>query len=305
VTQPALVVMAAGIGSRYGGLKQVDPIGPGGEIVIDYAVYDALRAGFEQVIFVIRREIEDVFREKIGGKIEKRVETAYVFQELDDLPPGFQLPENRKKPWGTGHAVLSCRDVIDRPFAVINADDFYGFQAFQDLANYLHHASDQNGVYDFAMVGYALSNTLSEHGSVARGVCQVSVSGYLEGIQERTRIEPREGQIMYTENGADWTPLSADSIVSMNMWGFTPSMITELAARFPIFLQKNAANIEKAEYFLPSVVNDLLQEGKARVRVLPVKEKWYGVTYPQDRPAVQEAVRELVRRGLYPENLWS
>jgi dTDP-glucose pyrophosphorylase len=305
VTQPALVVMAAGIGSRYGGLKQVDPIGPGGEIVIDYAVYDALRAGFEQVIFVIRREIEDVFREKIGGKIEKRVETAYVFQELDDLPPGFQLPENRKKPWGTGHAVLSCRDVIDRPFAVINADDFYSFQAFQDLANYLHHASDQNGVYDFAMVGYALSNTLSEHGSVARGVCQVSVSGYLEGIQERTRIEPREGQIMYTENGADWTPLSADSIVSMNMWGFTPSMITELAARFPIFLQKNAANIEKAEYFLPSVVNDLLQEGKARVRVLPVKEKWYGVTYPQDRAAVQEAVRELVRRGLYPENLWA
>lgn len=303
--QPALIVMAGGIGSRYGGLKQVEPIGPNGEIVIDYAIHDALRAGFGKVIFVIRREIEDIFRERIGRKVEQRVDTSYVFQDIENIPPGFSVPAGRKKPWGTGHAVLSCKGAVDRPFAVINSDDFYGPGAFTALADFLGEASDPvGGPYAYAMVGYVLRNTLSEHGSVARGVCEVTAEGYLAGVQERTRIQPFDGEIRYSENGIDWTPISGDSLVSLNTWGFTPSFIGELEARFPVFLEENAGNLEKAEYFLPDVVNDLLQEGRARVKVLPVAEKWFGVTYPADRPAVQEAIRERVRRGVYPEKLW-
>jgi dTDP-glucose pyrophosphorylase len=305
VQQPALIVMAGGIGSRYGGLKQVEPIGPNGEIVIDYAIYDALRSGFGKIIFVIRREIEEVFRERIGRKIEQRADTTYVFQEIENVPPGFSVPEGRKKPWGTGHAVLSCKEAVDRPFAVINSDDFYGPGAFTTLASFLQGASDPvEGPYEYAMVGYVLRNTLSEHGSVARGVCAVTPEGYLAGVQERTKIQPFGDEIRYSENGSEWTPIPADSLVSLNTWGFTPSFIGELEARFPVFLEKNADNLEKAEYFLPGVVNELLQEGRARVKVLPVTEKWFGVTYPDDRPAVQAAIRERVRRGVYPEKLW-
>ena len=303
MSQPVLIVMAAGIGSRYGGLKQVDPIGPSGEIVVDYAIFDALRAGFDKVVFVIRKEIEDVFREKVGRKIEQQVETAYVFQDLYDVPAGFQVPEERKKPWGTGHAVLACRGVVDRPCAVINADDFYGAGAFQTLADHLRSAQD-NAFYDYAMVGYILRNALSDHGSVARGVCRVTPDGHLVEVQERTRIEKRGEAIAYTENGVDWVPLAADSLVSMNMWGFTSSIFVELASRFPTFLDNQAANLTKAEFFLPSIVNELLQEKKAWVRVLPTHEKWYGITYPQDRPLVQNAIRSLVEQGLYPEDLW-
>lgn len=303
--QPALVVMAGGIGSRYGGLKQVEPIGPNGEIVIDYAIYDALRAGFGKIIFVIRREIESVFRERVGKNIEQRVDTVYVYQDLDNLPPGFSVPAGRKKPWGTGHAVLCCKDVVDRPFAVINSDDFYGPGAFHALAAFLRSVkSPVSGPDEYAMVGYVLRNTLSEHGSVARGVCEVTADGYLAGVQERTRIQAFGDQVCYSENGADWLPISGDSLVSLNTWGFTPHFLTELEARFPVFLTKNAGNLDTVEYFLPAVVNDLVEEGRARVKVLPVAEKWFGVTYPEDRPAVQAAILEQVRRGIYPEKLW-
>lgn len=303
---PALIIMAAGIGSRYGGLKQVDPIGPNGEIIIDYSVFDALRAGFEKIVFLIRRDIEAVFREKIGNKIEQRADVVYVFQEIGSVPPGFTVPPERKKPWGTGHAVLSCKGAVDQPFAAINADDFYGPSAFQALAAHLREARDPaGGPYDYSMVGYRLGNTLSAHGSVARGICTVTSDGYLEEVNERTRIEMVDGKIQYTENGEEWLPISADSTVSMNMWGFTPSFMAELEARFPDFLKKSAANPLKAEFFLPEVVNQLLQEGRARVKVLPVAEKWFGVTNPEDRPLVQAAIRDLVQRGLYPENLWA
>lgn len=309
MTQPTLIIMAAGIGSRYGGLKQVDPIGPNGEIVIDYAVYDALRAGFEKIVFIIRKDIEALFREKIGRKIEQRADTVYVFQDVNQVPEGFSVPPERKKPWGTGHAVLSAKDVVTDPCAVINADDFYGPHAFKVLADYLRSAQDNGGpdhkgMYDYSMVGYVLRNTLSEHGSVARGVCSVSPDGYLQNIQELTKIERIGGEIQYSENGVDWVPLSGDRIVSMNFWGFTPGILSELEARFPIFLEKNAGNLLKAEFFLPVVVNELLQENKARVKVLPTSEKWFGVTNPQDRPVVQEAIREQIRRGVYPRNLW-
>lgn len=304
MTQPTLIVMAAGIGSRYGGLKQVDPIGPNGEIVIDYAIYDALRAGFEKFVFIICKDIETVFREKIGKNIEQRADTVYVFQDVSQVPEGFSVPPERKKPWGTGHAVLCAKDVVTGPCAVINADDFYGPHAFKILADYLRGAQDNGGLYDYAMVGYVLRNTLSEHGSVSRGVCSVSPDGSLQSIRELTRIERIDGEIQYSVNGVDWVPLPDDSIVSMNFWGFTPSIFSELEARFPIFLEKNAGNLLKAEYFLPEVVNELLQENKARVKVLPTSEKWFGVTNPQDRPIVQEAIREQIRRGIYPQNLW-
>ncbi len=304
MNQPTLVVMAAGIGSRYGGLKQVDPIGPNGEIVIDYSIYDALRAGFDKVVFIIRKEIEEIFREKIGRKVEQRVETAYVFQDLYDVPEGFHVPEERKKPWGTGHAVLAARGVVTAPCAAINADDFYGAEALQAMADFLRQAQDREGLYDYAMVGYILQNTLSDYGSVARGVCRVTPEGYLIEVEERTRIEKSGEAVRYTENGVDWVTLAWDSLVSMNMWGFTPSIFAELAARFPVFLEKQAGNLLKAEFFLPSTVNELLQEGKARVRVLPTGEKWFGITNPQDRPQVQQAIRGLVERGDYPEDLW-
>lgn len=304
MSQPTLIVMAAGIGSRYGGLKQVDPIGPNGEIVIDYSIFDALRAGFNKVVFIIRKDIEEIFREKIGRKVERQVETVYVFQDLYDVPQGFRVPAERKKPWGTGHAVLAARSVVDTPCAAINADDFYGAGAFQALAGFLRQARDGDGRYDYAMAGYVLQNTLSDYGGVARGVCRVTPEGYLIEVQERTRIEKSGEIIHYTENGVDWVSLPWDSLVSMNMWGFTPSIFAELAARFPVFLEKQAGSLLKAEFFLPTIVNELLQEDKARVKVLPTGEKWFGITNPQDRPQVQRAIRDLVERGFYPEDLW-
>ncbi len=303
--QPTLIVMAAGIGSRYGGLKQVDPIGPHGEIVIDYSIYDALRAGFGKIVFVIRRDIEEVFREKIGRTVEQRVDTVYAFQDLNNVPPGFPVPAERKKPWGTAHAVLSCQGLVNEPFAVINADDFYGAGAFQILAGHLRGACDVPGrPYDYSMVGYVLGNTLSEHGTVARGICTVTPDGWLVGVTERTKIQKIDGVVQYTEDGSHWTPIAADSIVSLNMFGFTPSIFTELAARFSALLVRNNTDLVKAEYFLPDVVNALLAENRARVTVLPTSEKWYGVTYPQDKPIVQQAIRERIAQGMYPEKLW-
>jgi len=303
--KPTLVVLAAGIGSRYGGLKQIEPLGPNGEIIIDYSIYDALNAGFGKVVFVIKQDIEEALRERVGKTIEKRCETAYVFQRIGDVPEGFEAPPDRQKPWGTAHATLSCKNVVHSPFAVINADDFYGRSSYQTLCDYLKNAQDRGGVYDYSMVGYVLENTLTEHGHVARGVCTVDQDGFLVEIHERTRIE-KFGEISkYTEGGEHWVEIPKGSIVSMNMWGVTPSLFSELEARFPRFLQKNSDNIQKAEYFLPDVVDDLLKETRATVKVLSTNERWYGVTYQQDKPRVKQAIRDLIRRGVYPENLWS
>lgn len=300
--KPALIVMAAGIGSRYGGLKQIDPIGPSGEIILDYSVYDAIRAGFNKVVFLINRSIEAAFRQKIGRAVEQQVDTAYVFQDLTALPPGFNVPEGRVKPWGTGHAVLSCRNAISGPFAVINADDFYGASAFEALEKQLSQVDA--GAATYSMVGYRLRNTLSENGYVARGVCSVSPQGLLQNIHERTRIESFPDGIKFTENGSDWVTLPPDTPVSMNSWGLTPTLFAELEARFPLFLQRSTNNPLKAEFFLPNVIGELLEEGKAQVQVLPTHEKWFGVTYPQDRPVVQQALQNLIQRGVYPAQLW-
>ncbi|NIA22124.1 MAG: nucleotidyltransferase [Anaerolineaceae bacterium] len=302
---PQLVVMAAGIGSRYGGLKQVDPIGPSGEIVIDYSVYDARKAGFRKVVFIIRKEIEEIFREKVGRSIELQIDTQYVFQELDALPPGFAVPAGRSKPWGTGHAVLAARGAVTDNCAVINADDYYGPGSFKVLADHLAGAADSGGVYDYSMVAFRLHNTVTEHGHVARGVCTANPDGTLATIVERTRIETCDGGIHFSEDsGVTWTDIDPRSLVSMNMWGFTPSVFEELAARLPAFLEASAGD-PKAEYFLPTVVNDLVQQGQARVRVLPTDEKWYGVTYQQDKPELKSFIRDQVARGRYPQKLWS
>ena len=304
MSKPALVVMAAGMGSRYGGLKQLDPIGPHGEIILDYSVYDALRAGYERIVFVIKEQIEDAFRDKVGRTIEKHCDTAYVFQHLADVPEGYALPPDRVKPWGTAHAAMSARRVVDVPLAVINADDFYGRSSFQVLGDYLRTARDVDGVYDCCMVGFRLDNTLTDHGHVARGVCTVDERGHLLGVRERTRIQRFGDSARYTEDGDTWIEIPGETTVSLNMWGFTPSLFAELEARFLPFLEGNADNILKAEYFLPEAVGGLVREGKATVKVLSTDERWFGVTYKADKPMVEQAVRELIRRGVYPENLW-
>jgi NDP-sugar pyrophosphorylase family protein len=302
--EPTLVVLAAGIGSRYGGLKQIDPVGPSGEIILEYSIYDALNAGFGRVVFVISEAIEAVFRESVGRRIEKQCETAYVFQRLENLPEGFTLPRDRIKPWGTGHATLACRNAVDAPFAVINADDFYGRAAYRALGDYLRKAQDRDGLCDFCMVGYSLENTLSEHGHVTRGVCTVSEDGHLVEIHERMRIE-RSGQVArYTEDGKTWVELPRGTTVSMNIWGFTPSLFAELGIRFPQFLEKNSNNMQQAEFLLPVAVGELIKARRATVRVLSANARWFGVTYQEDKPRVKQAIQELIRRGTYPENLW-
>lgn len=302
--KPALVVMAAGMGSRYGGLKQIDPVGPNGEIIIDYSVYDALKAGFGKIVFIIKKEIEESFREAVGNRVEKLTDMEYVFQSVQDVPAGFAIPPERIKPWGTGHAVLSCRKAIDTPFAVINADDFYGPTSFRLLADYLKAACDNRDRYQYCMVGFILENTLTEHGYVARGVCSADHDGYLNGICERTRIEKFEDVTKYTEDGENWVVIPRGATVSMNMWGFTPSIFRELEERFPVFLESNRDRLIKAEYFLPDVVGGLIAENKARVRVLCSGERWYGVTYKEDKPLVKKAVNVLAEKGIYPKRLW-
>lgn len=301
--EPVLVIMAAGMGSRYGGLKQIDPVDEHGNLIIDFSIYDALKAGFKKVVFIIKHEIEADFREVIGDRISAYVDTEYVYQEVDALPAGFSVPEGRVKPWGTAHAVLCCKGVVDAPFAVINADDYYGSHAFQMIYDYLCQAQDDEK-YRYAMVGYILENTLTENGHVARGVCTTE-DGFLTDIHERTRIEKRPGGPAYTEDGETWVDIPQGSIVSMNLWGFSESILGELEQRFAGFLEENLpANPVKCEYFLPSVVDSLLKEGKATVRVLPSQDKWYGVTYRPDHEIVVEAVKQFKRDGLYPEILW-
>lgn len=304
--EPVLVVMAAGMGSRYGGLKQIDPVGAHGEIIIDFSLYDAIQAGFKKVVFLIKKSIEQEFREVIGDRIAPYIETAYAYQEVDDLPAGYAVPAGRTKPWGTGHAILSCRDVVDAPFAVINADDYYGKHAFHLIYDYLKTHSDDT-MYRFAMVGYILENTLTEHGHVARGVCEITGDNMLKEIHERTHIEKRPQGAQYTEDdGATWVTIPEGSTVSMNLWGFTPSILPALGERFPAFLDAALAeNPLKAEYFLPTVVDSLVEEKKASVEVLCSPDRWYGVTYREDKPVVVEAIRRLRESGVYPDILWS
>ena len=303
--KPQLVIMAAGLGSRFGGLKQMTAVDPQGHWIIDYSIYDAVQAGFGRIILIVKPENEPIFRETLGDRVGDRAEIVYVHQTPDVLPEGFSIPKGRQKPWGTGHAVLCAKDAITAPFAVINADDFYGRKAFQTLYGFLTggHPADE-----FAMVGYRVENTLTENGYVARGVCQMDDSGvYLTGIQERTRVEPRPGGAAFTEDeGRTYTFLPGDTTVSMNFWGFTPAILPEIEGRFAGFLRENLpVNPLKCEYFLPLIPNQLIREGKARVRVLPCPEKWYGVTYQADMPAVQAAIQAMKDSGVYPQELWA
>lgn len=304
MAKPALVIMAAGMGSRYGGLKQIDPVGPFGEKIIDYSIYDALKAGFEKVVFVIKKDMEDTFREVIGRSIEELVDVDYAFQSIEDVPENYEVPRERKKPWGTAHAVLSCRKVVDTPFAVINADDFYGSGTFKVLYDQLANTQEEKMPYSYCMVGFVLENTLTDHGHVARGICTLDEEGYLKEIHERTKIMKFEDGAKYTEDGESWNRIPEGSIVSMNTWGFTPSFFKALELGFPKFLEASRENILQAEYFLPSVVDCLILERKAKVKVLTSKERWYGVTYKEDKPMVKEAVSNFIRQGKYPQNLW-
>ena len=304
MNKPVLVIMAAGMGSRYGGLKQLDPVGNHGQLIIDYSIYDAKRAGFETVVFVIKPEIEADFKEAIGDRVSKVMDVKYAYQLKEDLPEGYSVPAGRTKPWGTAHAALAARDIVDGPFAVINADDYYGPEAYREIYNYLSTHQDGD-VYEYVMVGYLLKNTVTENGTVARGVCEETADHYLTQVTERTKIEKGEPPRYTEDDGKTWTNLSADTIVSMNMWGFTRSFLDEALARFPAFLDKALAeNPEKGEYFLPTVVSWLIDEGKARVKVLRSEDKWYGVTYREDKPTVVAAIAEKTAAGLYPDRLW-
>ena len=302
--KPVLVIMAAGMGSRYGGLKQLDPVGEHGQVILDYSIYDARRAGFETVVFVIKPEIEADFKALVGSRVETSMDVRYVYQLKEDLPEGYAVPEGRTKPWGTAQAALAARHVVDGPFAVINADDYYGPAAFQEIYDYLS-AHPDGDVYEYAMVGYLLKNTVTEHGTVARGVCEENGDHFLTQVTERTKIEKGDPPRYTEDGGVTWTQLPADTIVSMNMWGFNQSFLKEAWARFPAFLDKALAeNPEKAEYYLPTVVSWLISEGKARVKVLRSEDKWYGVTYREDKPVVVQAIAEKTASGLYPERLW-
>jgi len=307
MNKPVLVVLAAGMGSRYGGLKQMDPMGGHGQSIIDYSIYDARRAGFETVIFVIKREMEADFRAAVGDRIARGIEVRYAYQELNDLPAGYQVPEGRKKPWGTTHAVLAARELIDGPFAVINSDDYYGPDAFRTIYNYLSTHGDDPRLCRYAMVGYLLGNTVTEHGSVSRGICRVSGDGVLEEVVERTCIEKDGADARFTtDSGATWEHLAGSTLVSMNFWGFQRSFIDHAIARFPAFLdQILAENPEKGEFYLPLLVSEMIRTGKAQVQVLSSHDKWYGVTYREDKPSVVAALAEMTERGVYPENLWN
>lgn len=296
---PTLLILAAGMGSRYGGLKQIEPVGPSGEAIIDYSIFDAMRAGFGKLVFVLRKEIEQPFKEAVGARFEKRIPVEYVFQELDKIPAGFTVPAGRTKPWGTTHAILMAADAIHEPFAAINADDFYGAESYRLLAQHL-----QPGVEDYAMVGFTLDKTLSEFGTVARGVCRVNDDGYLESVVELTAIERKGAQVQNTDAEGRVTSLAGNEPVSMNMWGFTPRVFGQLRERFEAFLRQNGTDA-KRECYIPSTVNELVAAGEARVKVLRTQDAWFGVTYREDHPRVAESIRRLVRQGLYPERLWS
>ena len=305
-TKPVLVVMAAGMGSRYGGLKQIDPVGSHGEAILDYSLFDAHEAGFDTAVIIIKEAIRQDFMDTVGKRLEKApMEIRYAYQEIDKIPEGCTVPECRKKPWGTGHAVLCARDAIgDAPFAGINSDDYYGKSAFKSIYDALCQAKDTDK-YDYCMVGYELGKTVTDNGSVARGVCTTDENGFLTDIHERTRIEVQGDAIRFTEDGENWTELAPDTIVSMNTWGFTPGFLGELETKFATFMKKAMPkNPEKAEFFLPFAVAELLEEGKATAKVLRSADKWYGITYAADKPQVVAALRKMAEDGLYPDSLW-
>lgn len=315
MNKPVLIIMAAGMGSRYGGLKQIDPVSDKGEIILDFSLYDAMMAGFEDVIFVIKEENEADFRAIIDERSGKHMNVHYAFQKLEDIPEGYAVPEGREKPWGTCHAVMSARHLVNGPFAVINADDYYGPGAFQSMYDFLEKSAEEAAKeeaagtkpaqYEFCMIGYELKNTITENGHVSRGVCDVTDGGYLKDIVERTKIMRRDGGIQYTEDGESWVTLPEDTVVSMNFWGFSKDMMTEMVARFPEFLDEALkTNPLKGEYFLPGVVDTLLKEEKTRVRVLRSRDKWYGVTYKEDKQTVMDALQAMKDKGLYPDVLW-
>ena len=315
MNKPVLIIMAAGMGSRYGGLKQIDPVSDKGEIILDFSLYDAMMAGFEDVIFVIKEENEADFRALIDERAGKHMNVRYAFQKLEDIPEGYKVPEGREKPWGTCHAVMSARHLVNGPFAVINADDYYGPGAFQSMYDFLEKSAEEAAKeeaagtkpaqYEFCMIGYELKNTITENGHVSRGVCDVTDGGYLKDIVERTKIMRRDGGIQYTEDGESWVTLPEDTVVSMNFWGFSKDMMTEMVARFPEFLDEALkTNPLKGEYFLPGVVDTLLREEKTRVRVLRSRDKWYGVTYKEDKQTVVDALQAMKDKGLYPDVLW-
>ena len=299
MTKPTLLVMAAGMGSRYGGLKQIDPVGPSGETLMDYSIFDAIRAGFGRVVYVIRKDIEAPFKETIGAKFEKRIPVDYVYQELDKIPAGFNVPEGRTKPWGTTQAVLMAEDAIREPFAVINADDFYGEEGYRVLAGHLN-----SGTPDYAMVGFVLRNTLSEFGSVARGVSRADANGYLQSVVELTKVEREGNGAKNTDPTGAVTQLTGDELVSMNMWGFQPSIFPLLRERFRTFIEKSGNDL-KSEHYVPTAVNELVSSGQARVKVLRTNDAWFGVTYREDRPRVVDSIAALVKKGKYPEKLWN
>lgn len=300
--KPVLVIMAAGMGSRYGGLKQMDPVGGHGQVILDYSIYDARRAGFETVVFVIKDEIEADFKERIGSRIQRHMEVRYAFQRMGDLPKGYAVPEGRVKPWGTAQAALAARPFIDGPFAIINADDYYGRSAFQVIYDYLCAHPDGN---EYAMVAYRLENTVTDYGHVARGVCEVDADGFLTVITERTHIE-KGPPLRFTEDGGrTWTELPGNTMVSMNFWGFTPALLDKARERFPAFLDRALAEDPlKAEYLLPTLVGELIREGEVSVKTLSSGDKWYGVTYQKDKPNLSAAINRMTAEGLYPDDLW-
>lgn len=298
--KPTLLILAAGMGSRYGGLKQLDHLGTSGETIMDYSVFDAIRTGFGKVVFVIRKSFETEFREMFVNKLEGKIQVELVFQEIDKIPAGIDFPAERVKPWGTGHAILMAKDVINEPFAVINADDFYGAGAFETMAKYLTCGVSDS---EYAMCGYMLSKTLSDFGTVSRGICSVDSNGFLTDIKERTNIGcNNNGKIVFTENNIE-TEVSGDVPVSMNFWGFAPNFFAHLEEKFTLFLKENASN-PKSEFYIPFVVDDLMKENKVKTKVLPANSTWFGVTYKEDRPTTVAKIADLVKQGCYPEKLW-
>ncbi len=300
--KPTLVVMAAGMGSRYGGLKQIEPVGPSGEIMLDYSVFDAIRAGFGKVVFIIRHDIEKDFKDAIGAHFEGRIQVEYAFQELADLPPGFAVPPDRVKPWGTGHAIMRCKGMVREPFAVINADDFYGAKSYDVIARYLQDLSTHANTY--AMVGFRLANTLSAHGSVTRGICEVDAHHMLISVVERFKIEKTADGARYENEHSQWVPIKGHEIASMNMFGFTPTLFGHLDDKFSLFLKK-AAGHPKAEFLIPAIADELIRERKMTMRVLETPEKWFGVTYKEDKPFVTAGIRRLIENNVYPQKLWA
>ncbi|MGN0161136.1 MAG: NDP-sugar synthase [Lachnospiraceae bacterium] len=298
-----LVIMAAGIGSRFGGgIKQLEPVGPNGEIIMDYSIYDAMEAGFDKVVFVIRKDLEEVFKEVIGNRIEKVIPVEYAFQEIDDLPAGYSVPEGRTKPWGTGQAILACKDLIHEPFAVINADDYYGKDSFRTLHDYLVEDHEKDGKYNISMVGFILKNTLSDNGAVTRGICRTDASGNLVAVDETSGIVKTENGAAVEKDGV-MVPVDVESRVSMNMWGLEPDFFNELERGFKEFLG-NLSEGGKQEYLLPTIVDSLVKKQEARVKVLESKDKWVGVTYKEDKPVVVASIKELIASGKYPDQLY-